>query len=93
MFLTYLVTSLAVPAGQENIVKSIFSKIIPGTLPWVSLYWVFALISLAMVLLISFSVFPEVDRKEDERAGSWELHKSLFRQKTVILYLLEYLLM
>jgi fucose permease len=86
MFLTYLVTSLATPAGQGNIVKDIFSKIIPGTLPWISLYWVFSIVCLAMMLLITFSVFPEVERKEDERAGSWELHKMLFKQKTVILY-------
>ena len=86
MFLTYLVTSLAAPGSQDNIVKVIFSKITPGSLPWVSLYWVFAILCLAMMLLISFSVFPEVERKEDERAGSWELHKMLFKQKTVILY-------
>jgi fucose permease len=86
MFLTYLVTSLAAPAGQDNIVKIIFSKIIPESLPWVSLYWVFALVSLAMILLIYLSPFPKVERKEDEKAGSWQLHKSLFKQKTVILY-------
>lgn len=86
MFLTYLVTSLAIPAGTDNIVKDIFSKIIPGNLPWISLYWVFAVISLAMILLIALSPFPEVERKEDERAGSWQLHKSLFKQKTVMLF-------
>src|ERR1035437_560712 len=48
MFLTYLVTSLAAPTGTDNIVKDIFSKLIPGNLPWVSLYWVFSLMSLAM---------------------------------------------
>ncbi len=86
MFLTYLVTSLAAPVGQDNVVKNIFSKIIPDSLPWISLYWVFAIICLAMILLIALSRFPEVERKEDEKAGSWELHKTLFRQKTVILY-------
>lgn len=86
MFLTYLVTSITVPAGQENIVKNIFTKIIPGDLPWVSLYWVFSIICLAMILLIALSVFPEVERKEDEKAGTWAVHKKLFRQKTVILY-------
>jgi fucose permease len=86
MFLTYLVTNLAEPAGANNIVKDIFSKMIPGNLPWVSLYWVFSVISLAMILLIALSPFPEVERKEDEKAGTWELHKSLFKQKTVVLF-------
>jgi len=86
MFLTYLVTSLAAPGQQDNIVKIIFSKLLPDNLPWVALYWVFALICLGMILLIALSVFPEVERKEDEKAGSWQLHKSLFKQRVVILY-------
>jgi len=34
---------------------------------------------LAMMLLITFSVFPEVERKEDERAGSWELAQNVIQ--------------
>jgi MFS transporter, FHS family, L-fucose permease len=66
--------------------KTIFAKLVPTDLPWVSLYWVFALILLLMVFVIVISKFPEVERKEDEKTGTWGTHKSLFSQKVVILY-------
>jgi fucose permease len=75
MFLTYLILN-----------KTIFTKLVPTDLPWVSLYWVFALILLLMVFVIVISKFPEVERKEDEKTGTWSTHKSLFSQKVVILY-------
>ncbi len=85
LFLTYLINSLQNEAGS-NIVKSIFSNLIPESLSWTSLYWVFSIMFLIMVIIISFSKFPVVERKEDEIAGNWGVHKGLFKQKTVILY-------
>lgn len=85
MFLTYLITSLEQKSGP-NAVKSIFAGLVPEALRWTSLYWVFALISLVMVVVIWLSKFPTVERKEDEKAGTWESHKSLFKRRTVILY-------
>ena len=75
MFLTYLILN-----------KTIFAKLVPNDLPWVALYWVFTLILLLMVFVIVISNFPEVERKEDEKSGTWGTHKSLFSQKVVILY-------
>ena len=85
MFLSYLVSSLN-DTQNNNIVRSIFSGIVPADLSWTSLYWVFALILLLMVAMMFFSKFPEVERKEDEKSGSWAMHKSLFKEKIVILY-------
>jgi fucose permease len=85
MFLTYLVTNLD-QKNSPNLVQSVFSKLVPQDLHWTSLYWVFAAITLAMVIIISFTRFPRVERKDDEKSGSWEIHKTLFKQKTVILY-------
>jgi fucose permease len=75
MFLTYLILN-----------KTILTKLVPTELPWVALYWVFTLILLLMVFVIVISKFPEVERKEDEKSGTWGTHKSLFSQKVVILY-------
>ncbi|HUI31652.1 MAG TPA: sugar MFS transporter [Candidatus Acidoferrales bacterium] len=85
MFLTYLITGLEQPDGS-NAVKLLFSKLVPRNISWTSLYWVFAMIFLLMILIVLFSPFPHVERKEDERAGTWETHRGLFRQRTVILY-------
>ena len=85
MFLTYLISSLSDNQGI-NTVKVIFAKLVPTSLPWTSLYWVFALIFLLMIGLIVIFKFPEVERKEDEKSGTWATHKSLFKQKIIILY-------
>ena len=86
MFLTYLVSSLQ--DDDQNIAKSIFSSLVPNNLPWTSLYWVFAVVLFLMVLLILSSKFPEVERQDDEKSGTWSSHKSLFKEKTIILYFL-----
>ena len=75
MFLTYLILN-----------KTIFTALVPADLPWVTLYWVITLILLLMTLVIVIFKFPEVERKEDEKSGTWGTHKSLFSQKVVILY-------
>lgn len=85
MFLTYLVTNLDAQAGP-NIVKTVFAGVIRADIQWSSLYWVFALITIAMIIVIAISKFPAVERNEDEKAGTWGVHKNLFKQKTVILY-------
>lgn len=85
LFLSYLVTNLG-QKQEVNLVKYIFEGLIPSNLHWTSLYWVFALITLVMAAVIFLSRFPSVERNEDEKAGTWEAHKNLFKQKTVILY-------
>jgi fucose permease len=84
MYLTWLVNSLNGKDG--NIVKSIFGAIVPASLPWTSLYWTFTAVLLVMTLLIIISKFPEVQLKDDEKAGSWDTHKKLFGMRTVHLY-------
>ncbi len=84
MFLTYLITNLT--AMESSSIKSFFVAIVPKNLLWSSLYWFFALISLIMLFIVQFSKFPVVDRKEDEKTGTWQTHKNLFKQKTVILF-------
>jgi fucose permease len=64
------------------------SVLTPEKLPWISIYWVFAFISLIMVAIVMTVRFPKVVRKEDEVVGAWDIHIGLFRQKTVILFFL-----
>lgn len=59
--------------------------IIPG-LEWISLYWIFAVISILMVFIIIFSKFPVVERKEDEKTGAIETHLMLLKKPMVLLY-------
>ncbi len=83
---TYLVQNLGNPAASGNPLVSILAAVVPTALPWVSLYWVFACVSLLMILVILLSRFPSVERKVDERAGAWETHRVLFADPTVRLF-------
>jgi FHS family L-fucose permease-like MFS transporter len=83
---TYLVTHLSNPNAPRDFIISTLEKIVPSNLPWISLYWLFACISILMILVIGVSRFPRVERKEDERTGAWETHRTLLKNKTVILF-------
>ncbi len=83
---TYLVTNLKDYSGEGNIVIRTLAKVVPQDLPWISLYWVFTVITLVMILVIASSRFPKVELKEEERAGARESYAELFKNKFVILY-------
>jgi FHS family L-fucose permease-like MFS transporter len=83
---SYLVLNLPESSGRSNAFLEILRKLVPGELPWVSLYWVFSLVTLAMVIVLAVVRLPRVELKEEERAGAWAVYKELFRKKIVILY-------
>jgi MFS transporter, FHS family, L-fucose permease len=83
---SYLVTNLKNTPGNDGAVISLLRGIVPAYLPWVSLYYVFFIVIIIMIVVIMVSKFPAVIRKDDEKAGSWETHKKLFKNRTVILY-------
>ncbi|HEV3412860.1 MAG TPA: sugar MFS transporter [Puia sp.] len=76
------------PLVYSSLVKNpgFFSKIVPAGLPWISLYWIFAVISLAMIVVIRFSRFPVVELKADEEVGPLQTHLMLFRKRVVVFF-------
>lgn len=83
---SYLVTNLSCGEQFPNVLIRVFSLVTPAGLPWVSLYWLFALISFTMLMILIISRFPKVERREDEIVGAWEIHLELFRNKTVLFF-------
>jgi FHS family L-fucose permease-like MFS transporter len=65
---------------------SIFKTLVPVDLPWISLYWLFAVICLFMFVILLVSKFPKVELAHDEKAGPWKTHIMLFKKPVVILY-------
>jgi len=84
---SYLVTNLPVQ-DKHNLLLDSLRQLVPGNLPWVSLYWVFTLTTVLMLMVIGLSRFPRVELKEEEKVGTWGLYKILFRKKIVLLYFL-----
>ena len=62
--------------------------ITPESLPWSSLYFIFTIVFVIMLVVISYVKFPKVELKEDEKAGTVQNYKELLRQKQVIFYFL-----
>jgi len=85
---TYLVLNLQNHSDRVNLLIKSLAKVVPDHLPWISLYWVFAVVTLVMVLIIGIARLPKVELKEDERTGAWATYRELFKKKMVILYFL-----
>lgn len=84
---SYLVLNLG--SGEESgFLLATLSSVVPENLPWISLYWIFALVSLLMVIIIFVSRFPEVERKEDEKVGALNTHLQLLGNPMVLLFFL-----
>ena len=76
---------------QGNIEKpliGIMTDLVPANMSWVSVYWVFAAVSLAMIVVIAVSKFPRVELQEDEKTGTKDSYLELFKNKYVILFFL-----
>ncbi len=73
---SYLVLNLEnfPSSGEANFLIKTLHQVVPSNLPWVSLYWMFAIIALLMVILMATVRFPKVKLKEEEKAGAWSKH-------------------
>src|SRR5579862_5603381 len=72
--------------GQTSGLMGLFTSIVPPSLPWISLYWIFAVISLLMIAIVRFSKFSVVALKADEEAGPLKTHIMLFKKRVVVLF-------
>lgn len=83
---SYLV--LNIHSDKSSPLFNFLNGVVPENLKWVSLYWVFALIALAMTLIVFLAKFPKVELKADEKTGSRETFSTLVGNKYVILFFL-----
>jgi fucose permease len=83
---SYLVVNLNEYSGGGNILLDSLSSVVPANLSWISLYWIFAVVSLLMIIVIASVRFPKLEFNEDERTGGWESYLQLIKNKYVILY-------
>lgn len=82
---SYLVTNLTA-GNKSNLLLSTLDSLVPANLKWVSIYWIFAIVAIAMTLIIMISKFPKVELNEDEKVGSWETVKELLKNRYVVLF-------
>jgi len=80
---SYMVLNLK-NGGNKSL--SVFHSLVPANLPWISLYWLFTVISVFMMIVIAVSKFPKVELKTEEKAGAIKTHIMLFKKRTVVLF-------
>jgi len=85
---SYLATRLADPAGAHNSVMRALAKVVPSHIAWSSMYWIFAVVTLVMILLLAFIKIPRIELKEEEKAGTIKTHLALLKSRIVWLFFL-----
>ncbi|MBX2878003.1 MAG: MFS transporter [Saprospiraceae bacterium] len=85
---TYLVLNIGKSVEGKNAIVRLLEGVVPADLPWISLYWVFAVVALLMIVIVAIVRFPKVEQKEVYKVGAITLHLELLKNPTVIKYFL-----
>ena len=83
---SWLVTNIDIKSDIKNWFITLLSEVVPANMSWVSMYWVFAIVSVLMVFLVLVISIPKIELNEDEKVGSKQNFIVLFKNKVVILY-------
>jgi FHS family L-fucose permease-like MFS transporter len=85
---TYLVEGLGHERPPVNWLLAALARVVPPSLPWISLYWIFSAVTLLMAALLAMVRLPRVELKEAEKVGALATHRELLRKPIVILFFL-----
>jgi len=85
---SYLVLNLSRPEPPEAFWLALLDRLVPPELPWISLYWLFAVVSLGMVVVMALVRLPRVERTAEEQAGTLAIYRELLRKPIVWLFFL-----
>jgi MFS transporter, FHS family, L-fucose permease len=81
-----LIHGLDVPVEARTGLIALLGRLTPPSLPWASIYWVFAAVSAACVVLFAVVRLPAVERRDDESAGTLAMYRQLARSRVVWSY-------
>jgi len=79
----YMVSHVSASGGP---VLRMFAQVTPAEMRWVSIYWIFAAVSAAVVVLLVVVRFPHIERKEEEHAGKAGTYAAMLRRGMVWAY-------
>ena len=83
---SYLVTHLQAEPRPAGGVLGLLAGIVPPALPWVSLYWVFTVVTAVMFVVLASVRLPKVELKADERSGGAKSYRELLANRYVWLF-------
>jgi fucose permease len=67
-------------------IYGVLGGVTPPALPWVSIYWIFAVVAGLCVVVTTLLRLPKVQRTEEESAGTLSMYRQLLRNPFVWLY-------
>src|SRR5258708_5136520 len=74
---SYLVLNLKDPSPVQNIVLRILRWLTPAELPWASIYWIFAVSAMTLVVVLFFARFPRLQHPPEKRPAPLNIYLSL----------------
>ncbi|NQW28279.1 MAG: MFS transporter [Flammeovirgaceae bacterium] len=80
-----LVLEMNLEGNQQRFLGFLY-LLVPPELPWISLYFLFTVICLLMIVILLVSKFPNVKLNREEQAGALATHIKLFKNKYVVLF-------
>jgi fucose permease len=81
---SYLVNHIH--SSDNSLLITVFNSLVEKETRWISLYWVFAVVSLLMVLVTLATRFPPVKLTDDEKVDMGRSFTELIRNRYVILF-------
>lgn len=82
---SYLVSNLFHPAARGPLLR-VLSLVTPAGLAWASIYWIFAAVAGAMIVVLGAIRFPRIEKNQEEQTGSVGTYVSMLRRGMVWLY-------
>ena len=79
----YMISHVSASGGP---VLRMFARVTPAEMHWVSIYWIFAAVAAAVVVLLSAVRFPQIVRTEEEQTGKAETYAMMLRRGMVWAY-------
>lgn len=70
--------------SQQTMLGNIFNALVPSNMMWLSMYWVFAAISLLMIIIVLSIPIQNVKKTQDELTAPLQVYPQLLKQPVVI---------
>ncbi len=83
---SFLVQRLGAETAPTAGLLGTLAKVVPAGMAWTSMYWIFTVVTLVMVVGILLVRLPKVELKDDEKAGTTAVHLQLVKNPIVIAF-------
>ncbi|WP_163935690.1 MFS transporter [Paraferrimonas sp. SM1919] len=81
-----LVINIQQGTAEGAFLSSVTAMIPRVDLAWLSMYWLFAVVAIAMLVIVMLFKFQKVTLAEDEKSGTVKQYIAMFKDKTILAF-------